>query len=241
MKELTLLNFSEIYPDEASCGEALRRFREGHDLCYSRCGCTHLYWNKPHKSWICSHCRHETTLRSGTVMQGSKLPIRDWFAVMFLLTATKRAISAKEMQRQLGRKRYQPVWEMTHKLRDVMDRRDSAYKLHGDMEIDEGFFSTETSEGQKGCPLKRGRGSQRKTAVPVMAESGFPDVHSGKKRSTPKTVGHIKKMEVLDGLKASTEIPGIKQTTDGKGHVTTDGSPTYKNLVKDGRPVPMKP
>ena len=152
---------------------------------------------------------------------------------MFLLTATKRAISAKEMQRQLGRKRYQPIWEMTHKLRDVMGRRDSAYKLHGDMEIDEGFFSTETFEGQKGFPLKRGRGSQRKTAVLVMAESGFPDVHSGKKRSTPKTVGHIK-MEVLDGLKASTEIPRIKQTTDGKGHVTTDGSPTYKNLVKDG-------
>lgn len=74
MKELTLLNFSEIYPDEASCEEALRRFREGHDLCYSRCGCTHLYWNKPHKSWICSHCRHETTLRSGTVMREASCP-----------------------------------------------------------------------------------------------------------------------------------------------------------------------
>ena len=28
MKELTLLNFSDVYPDEASCVEALRRFRE---------------------------------------------------------------------------------------------------------------------------------------------------------------------------------------------------------------------
>lgn len=38
MKELTLLNFSEVYPDEESCVEYLHRFREGHGLCYSRCG-----------------------------------------------------------------------------------------------------------------------------------------------------------------------------------------------------------
>ena len=46
MKELTLLNFSDVYPDEASCVEALRRFREGHGLGCSRCGCTHMYWDK---------------------------------------------------------------------------------------------------------------------------------------------------------------------------------------------------
>ncbi len=72
-------------------------------------------------------CKREMQLRSGTVMQGSHLPVRDWFAAMFLLTATKRAISAKEIQRQIGRKRYQPVWEMVHKLRDVMGERDGGY------------------------------------------------------------------------------------------------------------------
>ena len=70
---MNLLDFYRQYPDEASCEEALRRFRE-----------------------------HEMQLRSGTVMQGSHLPVRDWFAAMFLLTATKRAISTKEIQRQIG-------------------------------------------------------------------------------------------------------------------------------------------
>ena len=86
-----------------------------------------------------------------------------------------------------------------HKLRDVMGKRDARYNLHGDVEIDEGFFSTETPEDQKDCPLKRGRGSQRKTSVLVMAESSFPDTPSDKKQSTPKAVGHIK-MEVIDDL-----------------------------------------
>lgn len=46
-------------------------------------------------------------------MHGSKLP----FIAMYLLTATKKRISAAELQRLLGHKRYQPIWEMMHKLR----------------------------------------------------------------------------------------------------------------------------
>lgn len=230
---MNLLDFYRQYPDESSCETALRHFRERHGLFCSRCGGLRLSWNPSHKSWTCMDCKHEMTLRSGTVMQGSKLPVRDWFAAMFLLTATKRAISGKEIQRQLGRKRYQPVWEMAHKLRDVMGKRDARYNLHGDVEIDEGFFSTETPEDQKDCPLKRGRGSQRKTSVLVMAESSFPDIPSDKKWSTPKVVGHIK-MEVIDDLKASTEVPRIKQATDGMANATTDGSNTYASLEKDG-------
>lgn len=192
-----------------------------------------MSWNPSHKSWTCMDCRHEMQLRSGTVMQGSHLPIRDWFATMFLLTATKRAISAKEIQRQLGRKRYQPVWEMVHKLRDVMGKRDDRYVLHGDVEIDEGFFSTETPEEQKDCPLKRGRGSRRKTSVLVMAESSRPKTLPAKKHSTPKAVGHIK-MLVIDDFKASTITGKIKQGTDGNADVTTDGLSSYASLDKEG-------
>ena len=171
---MNLLDFYRQYPDEASCEESLRRFREHHGLYCSQCGGLRLSWNPSHKSWTCMDCKHEMLLRSGTVMQGSHLPVRDWFAAMFLLRATKRAISTKEIQRQIGRKHYQPVWEMVHKLRDVMGKRDGGYPpLHGDMEVDEGFFSTETPEEQKDCPLKRGRGSQRPRCTVCQRVSGI--------------------------------------------------------------------
>lgn len=226
-----MLDFYLQYPDEASCEKAFRCFREQHGLFCSQCGGLRLGWNPSHKSWTCMDCHHEMTLRSGTVMQGSNLPIRDWFAAIFLLTSAKRAISTSEIQRQLGRKRYQPVWEMVHKLRDIMGKRDDTYCLSGDMEIDEGFFSTETPAEQKDCPLKRGRGSQRKTAVLVMAESTVPDEPTRKKYSAPKAVGHIK-MKVVEDLKSSSEKPKIERGTDGKAHVTTDGSSTYASLEK---------
>ena len=72
---------------------------------------------------------------------------------MHLLTSTKHTFSALELQKQLGHKRYQPIWEMLHKLRDVMGKRDGKYTLMGNVEIDEGFFSTEIPDGKKGEKL----------------------------------------------------------------------------------------
>ncbi|OIP84503.1 MAG: hypothetical protein AUK44_02245 [Porphyromonadaceae bacterium CG2_30_38_12] len=52
-----------------------------------------------------------------------------------------------------------------------MGQRDAQYTLSGMIELDEGFFSTERDENEKTEPLKRGRGSQKKSKVLVMVES----------------------------------------------------------------------
>ena len=67
---------------------------------------------------------------------------------MLLLTGTKKSFSAKEMQRQLGHNRYHPIWHMAHKLREAMGKRDDEYVLAGRIELDEGYFSTETRVGE---------------------------------------------------------------------------------------------
>ena len=63
-----------------------------------------------------------------------------------------------------------PIWAMLHKLRHAMGKRDSEYKVCGMVELDEFFFSTEVPDSEKDKPLKRGRGSQKRTKVLVMAE-----------------------------------------------------------------------
>jgi len=45
-----------------------------------------------------------------------------------------------EIQRQLGLKRYEPVWAMVHKLRKAMGQRDDRYTLEGMIEMDEGIL-----------------------------------------------------------------------------------------------------
>jgi hypothetical protein len=94
-------------------------------------------------------------------MHKSKLPYRHWFIAMHLLASTKKSFSAKEVQRQLGHKRYAPIWHMMHKLRLSMGKRDEEYILAGAIELDDGFFTTEIPEENKGEKLKRGRGRQK--------------------------------------------------------------------------------
>jgi hypothetical protein len=53
-------------------------------------------------------------------MENSKLPFQYWFIAMHLMTCTKKSFSSKEIQRELGHNRYQPIWEMAHKIRSVM-------------------------------------------------------------------------------------------------------------------------
>lgn len=55
---------------------------------------------------------------------------------MFLTTVTKKGFSTKEIQTQLGLKRYEPVWAMVHKLRKAMGNRYARYTLEDMIEVD---------------------------------------------------------------------------------------------------------
>ena len=166
---MKLFDFNKYFPDETACRKAFKEMRDREGVVCQHCGSHDVVWLESKQQYQCKHCRHRTTLRSGTVMHGSKLPFMYWFIAMHLLTATKKSISAAELQRQLGHKRYQPIWEMMHKLRSVMGKRDDKYTLKGSIELDEGFFSTETPDAQKQEKLKAGAGSQKKGKVLVMS------------------------------------------------------------------------
>lgn len=101
-------------------------------------------------------------------MHGSNLNFRIWYLAMAFMSFSKKGISAKELQRQLGHKCYDTIWLLMHKIRGAMGKRDSLYTLKDMIEFDEGYFEKATSERVK---LKRGRGSQRQNNVAVMAES----------------------------------------------------------------------
>lgn len=229
---MNLLSFYKKFPDEDACIRHLKEQREQAGIVCPKCGCVHHYWKSYRNQWQCKNCGHRTGLKAGTVMHGSNLPLMYWFIAIHLLTSTRKSFSAAELQRQLGHKRYQPIWELLHKLRNVMGQRDAEYKLVGSIELDEGFFSTSVDKDEKEKPRKRGRGSQAKTKVLVMAESAI--IETGKKYKIDKAVGHIK-MVVIDDLKSKTLDNNVIKFINDDGELTTDDSTSYvnfKNLVK---------
>lgn len=111
---MKLFDFTKHFPDEDSCRKAFKEMRDREGVTCQHCVSRGVVWLESKQQYQCKHCRHRTTLRSDTVMYGSKLPFMYWFIAMHLLTATKKSISAAELQRQLGHKRYQPFWDMMH-------------------------------------------------------------------------------------------------------------------------------
>lgn len=85
---------------------------------------------------------------------------------------------------QSDHKRYQLIWEMANKLRDVIGKRDEHCKLNGETELDDAFFTTEIPIELKSEPLKRERGSQKKTKVLVITESPKSETKPQKGQST---------------------------------------------------------
>lgn len=104
------------------------------------------------------------------MMEHSKLKFSTWYAIMMLMTATKKGFFASEIQRQLGKKRYEPIWRAMHKLRVAIGQRDDRYSLEDMIEIDDAFFETQTTANEK-QDLKRGRGSKKQTQALVAVES----------------------------------------------------------------------
>jgi transposase-like protein len=231
---MKLLEFSKQFPDELSCKMTFKAQRESTGIKCKKCGNMTHYWKKKREQWECKKCSHRTTLKSGKVMENSKLYYLDWFMAMHLLTATKKSFSAKEVQRQLGKKRYEPVWAMLHKIRAIMGLREDEYILYGESELDDGNFETVSIKG-KGEKKKRGRGSQKQTTVLVAAESVA--VNALLQGLKPKYAKDRKlryiKMKVINSFKRETTKNLVDKMITRKSIVLTDGSNSYNDLKND--------
>jgi transposase-like protein len=159
-------------------------------------------------------------------MENSNLPFQVWYLAILFMTATKKGISACEMQRQLGYRRYTTVWSLMHRIRALMGKRDDLYSLTGMVEFDEGFFTIAVSHARMG-KLKHGKGSQQMQDVGVLAESiPLEDLETGKETKQCRFF----KMAVLDSQKADSVNLFIDKNVTPDSVLFTDQSNTYQKL-----------
>ena len=176
----------------------------------------------------CRGCGVRMSLRSGTVMENSKLPFMYWYTAMHLMTSAKTHISALELRRQIGHKFYEPVWTLMHKLRRAMANRDEKYLLEGEIELDEAFFEVNSPVDPE-QPNKRGAGTEGKAKAVVMAESVLAP--APKKGQKNYICGHFK-MLVIPDLKAKTIENEAKGGVMADSQLRTDNSKSHVGLSK---------
>lgn len=223
---MNLFSFTAHFGTEEDCRNHFKAQRDLQGVICSKCSSKEHYWKKDKWSYECKSCKYRTSLRKGTIMEFSKLSFLVWYKTMFLMSATKKGFSAKEIQTQLGLKNYEPVWAMVHKLRAAMGNRDSQYTLQDMVEFDEAYFSVAVNEIEKSKGI-RGKGAKGKQNVGVFAESiPLEDPETGKKS---KFCGYFKAI-VLPTHKSGEVNEVIEENLDEQCIVFTDKSTSYVDI-----------
>ena len=70
--------------------------------------------------FLCNDCRDKFTVRTGTVFERSHIPLHKWLSAIHIMAASKKSVSALQLQRMLGLGSYRSAWFMCHRIREAM-------------------------------------------------------------------------------------------------------------------------
>lgn len=138
--QMTAKQFDAMFPDEDACKTYLMKRRWPEGVRCARC------WNDkvfPVKSmpfkWQCYKCApgagYRFSVIAGTIFENTNKPLKDWFRVVHLMMASKKGMSALQIQRVMGFGSYQTAHSMCHKIRAALIEPEK--QLGGIVEVDE--------------------------------------------------------------------------------------------------------
>ncbi len=109
--------------------------------------------------FLCNDCRDKFTIRTGTVMERSHVPLHKWLLATHLMAASKKGMSAKQMERMLG-VTYKTAWFLCHRIREAMAGAVDGGPLGGAgkvVESDEAFVGGKKKNRLSGkvAPMKK--------------------------------------------------------------------------------------
>jgi transposase-like protein len=209
------MEFQERFSTEEACREYLFASRWAEGFVCPACGASDAgVMHRRRLVWQCKACAQQTSVTAGTVMHGTRTPLRVWFWAAYLVATHHPGISAKQLQRQLGLSRYETAWLILHKLRRAMVAPERG-PLGREVEIDE-FFLGGLEEGLEG-------GRQHGKKVLVGAAIEVRGRGSGRLR-----------LQVLPDATGASLVAFATATVAPGAIVHTDGWRGYNGLAKHG-------
>jgi transposase-like protein len=166
----------------------------------------HRLQGKSHRKGLiqCNSCLKNFTVTVGTVFERSKIGLNKWLLATFLLSSSKKGMSAHQLHRMLG-VTYKTAWFMMHRIREAM--KDDGSPLGGEgltVESDEAFVG--------GFKKKRLSGKVApKKKVMTLVERG------GRARSFHVT--HIDHTNVRSALVTNVHRSSTLMTDDARWYV----------------------
>ena len=182
------------------------------------CGSTNVQTGAKHKSMPLrcreKECAKRFSVRTGTVMQSSKLGYQTWAIAAYLMSTNLKGISSMKLHREVDITQ-KSAWHLAHRLRAMLAVSDGA-TMAGPVEADETFIGGKESNKHESDRKHEGRGAVGKVAV-----AGVKDRPTNRVRAT---------------VVASTDGPTLRgfvqRHADPAAMIYTDGEPAYASLPR---------
>lgn len=204
----TITDFRKLYPNDSACLDKIFQLRYGNlEFCPECKNKANFRRVSTRRSYQCKYCYHQLYPTAGTVFEKTTTPLSYWFYAIYLMTATRNGVSAKEIERQLG-VTYKTAFRMAHKIRELLNNKKSR-QLSGFVEIDETYIGGVA----KGWKEKY----KNKSSVFGLVERG----------------GEIKAFHIPVVVK-KVLYPIIQEHVEKKSNISSDEYPLYNELKDMG-------
>ena len=207
-KGLTLIQITDLFPTDAAAEAWFveRRWLQGAYCPY--CGSFNVQCGIKHKTMThrCRDCekRPMFTLKTGTIMEGTKLGYRVWAIAFYLVATNLKGVSSMKLHRDLGVTQ-KTAWHLAHRIRRSLEAKQEHFA--GPVEVDETYMGGKRKNMPKAKRKElTGRGAVGKTAV-----AGAKD------RATNAITAHVVKRtdtKTLHGFIVENAAPGATVYTD---------------------------
>ena len=221
----TLPQLLDYFKDEQTCIDYLAQHRwDGKPIC-PFCGHEHIYITNRGYKCASKTCHKKFSVTVKTIFENSKLPLRTWYAAIFLITCHKKGISSLQLGRDLGIDK-KNAWFVLHRVRETFC--DTEQKILTDVvSVDETFIGgkNKNRHADKKKENSQGGASEDKTIVMgAMQIGGIVVTQIVPNREAETLLPALDKIIKKGSILVTDELKGYFRAKDNYFHIVVNHS-----------------